>query len=324
MGTFSENVCIHLTFSCLGYLSHWSISCMLSVYRINSAPLTCHTKGFTDCPQAILTCLAPPRYALTIHGEQFMFSKQSRLLSAVILQSVPPLTVLNLGISTSHLLSKTYSSSESCRGLACYAAPTKPGMNLCWNKPFANLSLSLDSEGFESEDGPWLHAQCPGYCLARSRPSLTPTEPRSKRHEEENPCVVTETWKAPSLTALPRFILKFSLNSFRASALHQPVLCARPSQHPFNSNGKNPTLPSPQWERLVGTEAASLTHSYIHSFDTHFSSHQTHLRTGSAGSLVLSIPLANRCSKHIALGRHWFGILVWLLTVLSTVVSWHI
>lgn len=81
MGTFSENVCVHLTLTCLGYLSHLSISCMLSVYRVNSAPLTCHTKGFTDCPQAILTCLAPPRYALYIHGEQFMFSKQSRLSS---------------------------------------------------------------------------------------------------------------------------------------------------------------------------------------------------------------------------------------------------
>ena len=192
----------------------------------------------------------------------------------MILQSVPPFTVLNLGISTSHLLSKTYSSSEGCRGLACYAAPTKPGMNLCWNKLFANLSLSLDSEGFESEDRSWLHAQCPGYYLARSRPSLTPTEPRSKCHEEENPCV--GNWNLESSlhsAALPRLILKFSLNSFWASSLHQPVLCARPSQHPFNSNGKNPTLPSPQWERLVGIEVASFIHSYIHSFDTHFSSY---------------------------------------------------
>ena len=60
-------------------------------------------------------------------------------LSCVFTESVPLLTVLNLGISTSHLLSKTYSSSESCWGLVCYVAPTKHGMNLYYSMNYIEL-----------------------------------------------------------------------------------------------------------------------------------------------------------------------------------------
>ena len=62
-------------------VSNWSISYMLPVYRINSTPLTCHKKGFTDYPQVILPYLVPPKYALYIHGEQLIFSKHNRLYS---------------------------------------------------------------------------------------------------------------------------------------------------------------------------------------------------------------------------------------------------
>ena len=159
----------YLTFTCMGYkclcqidLYHTCYLCtgliqpLLHVIKRASQIIPKWFYPIWYHPNMLFTSMVNSSYFLNIIDSS---------LSCVFTESVPLFTMLSLGISTSHLLSKTYSNSESCWGLVCYAAPKSlewisitAWITLNWNKLFANLSLSLDPEDFESRDHSWLHA----------------------------------------------------------------------------------------------------------------------------------------------------------------------